>query len=104
MYCIPTPPKLRFAAQNLIKERDARQAADRDAIKRAEDFQTLAQQEALANRFPEAVALLMQAEQAYKEVSEEFPEEAQQKKRGARDVEFRMRDYKKQGHGQRPGL
>ena len=92
----PEAGKLKFQAETMIRERDARKAADQDAIKRAEDFFSLAQQEALANRFPEAVALMLQSQAAYNEVSEEFPEEAQAKKRGLKDTENKIQVFKKQ--------
>ena len=54
----------------------------------------LAEQEAQKNRYAEAISLLQQADAAYKEVTEEFPGELQQRTRGQRDVQNRMTQLK----------
>jgi tetratricopeptide (TPR) repeat protein len=84
----------RLQAENLILERDGRLAAQQAAIQSANDMRDLAEQEAQKNRYAEAIALLGQAEAAYKEVTEEFPNEFQQRTRGERDVQNRTGQFK----------
>ncbi len=84
----------RLEAENLILERDARLSAQQAAIQRAADMRELAEQEAQKNRYAEAISLLQQAEAAYKEVTEEFPGEFQQRTRGERDVQNRAGQLK----------
>jgi tetratricopeptide (TPR) repeat protein len=84
----------RLEAENLILERDGRLATQQAAIQSANDMRDLAEQEAQKNRYAEAIALLQQAETAYKEVTEEFPNEFQQRTRGERDVQNRTAQLK----------
>lgn len=89
-----TAESRRLEAENLIMERDSRLAAQQAAIQRANDMRELAEQEAQKNRYAEAISLLQQADAAYTEVNEEFPNEFQQRTRGQRDVENRMGQFK----------
>ena len=84
----------RLEAENLILERDTRLTAQQTAIQRANDMRDLAEQEAQKKRFAEAISLLQQAEAAYKEITEEFPNEFQQRARGERDVQNRATQLK----------
>jgi len=84
-----TAESRRIQAENLIQERDARLSAQQAALQHAADMRDLAEQEAQKNRYAESIALLKQAEDAYKEVTEEFPNEYQQRTRGLRDVQNR---------------
>ena len=89
-----TAESRRLEAENLIMERDSRLAAQQAAIQRANDMRELAEQEAQKNRYAEAISLLQQADAAYTEVTEEFPNEFQQRTRGQRDVQNRMGQFK----------
>lgn len=90
----PNAERMRLEADSLIGARDQRQAMGRALIARAEGIFGEAEQEALRGRFAEAVALLRQAEETYREVSDEFPSEASTRDRALRDISFRLQDYR----------
>ncbi len=90
----PLAEKSRLETQSLIAARDARLAANQDALTLAREFQTQAEQEGLNGNFAKAIALLKQAEEAYNRVSDEFPNEYQLRNRGLNDIRFRTQDLK----------
>lgn len=80
----------------MVIARDARMAADREALRRASDLETRAEQEAMHGRYAEAITLLREAESAYTAVSEEFPLENQQRIRGLNAVRYRTQEMKQE--------
>lgn len=92
----PTAEAQRLTAEGLITARDARLSTNRASIERAQQFETLAEQEALKNRYAEAIALLRQAGAAYDEVTDEFPAEHQRRMRGMNNLRFRIDELKKE--------
>lgn len=90
----PLAEKSRIETLSLIAARDARLAANQDALNRAREFQTQAEQEGLGGNFAKAIALLKQAENAFNEVTDEFPTEFQLRTRGLNDVRYRTQELK----------
>ena len=88
----PTAEKRRLEVAAMIQQRDEQMAQYQTQLKQAEDLRALAEEEAAKNRYAEAVALLKQAEDAYKAVGDEFPSEAQRRTRGLREVQARARN------------
>lgn len=80
----------KLAAERLIGEREGRQAADRAALQRGEEFEILSEDEAKRGRFAEAIVLLRQAELAYEEVTQEFPQESREREEGLSGVRQRV--------------
>ncbi|MBI3119109.1 MAG: hypothetical protein HYZ00_10510 [Candidatus Hydrogenedentes bacterium] len=92
----PEAEGLRLQAERSLSDREARLSASRGAIQRAEELFSLAEEEALRNRFAEAIDMLRQSMDAYGEVSEEFPAENQERVRGQDKVRERVRQYKQE--------
>lgn len=92
----PEAEALRMAAQKRIDEREARLASNRGSLERAEGFVSLAEEEALSGRYAEAIALLRQANDAYADVSDEFPTLNQRRITGQNTVRTRIQDLKQQ--------
>ncbi|HPO17449.1 MAG TPA: hypothetical protein PLI09_28710 [Candidatus Hydrogenedentes bacterium] len=90
----PLAEKSRLETLSLIAARDARLAANQDALNRAKEFQTQAEQEGLSGNFAKAIAFLKQAENAFNEVTDEFPTEFQLRTRGLNDVRYRTQELK----------
>lgn len=88
----PTAEKRRLEVAAMIKQRDEQMAQYQAQLKQADDLRALAEEEAAKNRYAEAVALLKQAEDAYKAVGDEFPSEAQRRTRGLREVQARAKE------------
>lgn len=84
----------RIEAERLRTERDARQAANRELVARAEQFQAMAEQEALKGRFAETIVLLREAENAYGDVTSEFAFEHMKATRGLQDIRQNVQRYK----------
>lgn len=84
----------RIEAERLLTERDARQAANQELVARAEQFQAMAEQEALKGRFAETIVLLREAENAYSEVTSEFAFEHMKATRGLQDIRQGIQRYK----------
>lgn len=78
--------RLRLEAQSALEAREARLAADQEALERAAEFEQLAEQEAQRERFAEAIVLLNQARASYQEVSDEFPTESRLRTVGLESV------------------
>ena len=85
----PTAEQRRLEVAAMIQRRDAQLAEYQGLLKQAEDLRALAEEEAVRNRYAEAVSLLRQSEDAYRAVGDEFPGEAQRRARGLRDVQAR---------------
>jgi tetratricopeptide (TPR) repeat protein len=92
----PAAEGLRLQAEALITARDTRLAASRDALDRADKLNTLAEDEAFKGRYAEAIALLRQADATYEEVTDEFPNEFQQRTRSQRNVRYRVQELQAQ--------
>lgn len=90
----PEAERMRLDADARIGARNQRQEMNRALVARAQGIQGEAEQEALRGRFAEAVALLRQAEQTYREVSDEFPAEATTRDRAVRDIAFQLQEYR----------
>ncbi len=88
----PTAERRRLEVAAMIKKRDEQVALYQSLLKQAEELRALAEEEAVKNRFAEAVALLKQSEEAYKQVGDEFPAESQLRTRGIREVQTRTRE------------
>ena len=78
----------------MIARRDMQQSEYQSLLKQADDLRELAEQEARRARYAEAVALLQQADAAYRVVGDEFPVEAQHRARGLRDTRHRLTELK----------
>lgn len=92
----PTAERRRLEVAELIRKRDEQQAFYQEQLKQAEELRQLAEEEALKNRFSEAVVLLRQSEEVLKTVGDEFPSEAQRRARGLREVQARMGELQQQ--------
>lgn len=92
----PRAEGLRLEAQRQLTAREARHNESRTALDRAGEFMSMADQEALDNRFAEALALYRQAELSYQEVSEEFPVEYQRSLQGLKNVAFQVDEMKQE--------
>ncbi len=92
----PDAEALRLTARERISARDARMAANRASVERAEGLVSLAEEEALRGRYAESIALLRQANDAYSEVADEFPSLTQRRITGQNTVRARIQDLKQQ--------
>jgi len=92
----PTAQARKLQAEKLISERNARQAADQQALEQAAEFQVLAETEVRNRRFAEAIVLLRQALLSYEEVSTEFPIEARKGEEGLADTRSRIEMLKRE--------
>ena len=86
----PTAEGRRLEVVAMIEDRDARLNASRAAIESAAGFESLAEQEVLANHIAEAVALMHQAKAEYSRVDEEFPLEYNKAISGMRSIDARL--------------
>ena len=82
---------MRLQAEGQIAERDARMQKDQQTLAHAVELEEMAEQEASREHFAEAIVFLRQAEDAYNQISTEFPAENQQRIKGADNVRLRLR-------------
>lgn len=92
----PTAERDYMLVEAMILARDSRQAADREALRRAGELETRAEQEAVYGRYAEAIAILNEAEKVYASVSDEFPLENQQRIRGLNNIRYRTQELKQE--------
>ncbi len=92
----PLAESERLHAVKLIMERDERQEMNRMALAQAEEYESLATEEAQNRHYAESFVLLRQAREAYSLVSNEFPMEHQKSVKGMHTVRDRMTEMKDQ--------
>jgi tetratricopeptide (TPR) repeat protein len=92
----PTAERQRLEVERLINDRDARMGTMQAAIEAASELQSLAEEEALEQRYAEAVALLQEAQHKYETVNDEFGSEYQRAQTGMRNVRFRIQELRDQ--------
>jgi len=90
----PRAEGLRLQAQRQLSDREARQQEARESLQRAVELEALADQEAQARRYAEAIEFLRQALHTYDQVSDEFTAELQERRRGEERAHTRIRTYK----------
>ena len=90
----PTAQSKLQGVEDLIEERDSRMGVARGAIQRAQDAESVAQQEALSGNYAQAIAALRLAEQEYRSVTPEFPDAARQASVGLQNVTNQLNQYK----------
>jgi tetratricopeptide (TPR) repeat protein len=86
----PAAEGMRLQAETQIAERDARMQKDQTTLAHAGELQTMAEQEASRSHYAEAIVFLRQAQDAYTQVSTEFPAENQKRMQGTEDVRIRL--------------
>ena len=92
----PDAEAARLNAAKMIRERDARLEDNRVMLAKAEEYEFLAEDEAMNQRYAESFVLLRQSWEAYSQVSDEFPLERQKSVKGMQAVRERMTEMKDQ--------
>jgi len=82
----------RLTAEKLIRERDARLAAARDAIAKAKELEELAEVKASTKQYAEAITQLRTALELYRGVTTEFVVEKRAAQTGINTVTARLRE------------
>ena len=90
----PSAERHRLETLTQIEARDARLAQDQAHLDSAEQFQALAEEEVLNDRYTEALVLLRRAQELLYQVSDEFPTENQRRIRNINNVRYRMQELK----------
>jgi tetratricopeptide (TPR) repeat protein len=90
----PTAEASRLRIAGLIRDREARLAANQGSLQQADGFIALSEQEANDGHYAEAAVLLRQAADTYAVVTDEFALEYQKAQSGQRMVQARLNQIK----------
>ncbi len=90
----PDAERRRIEADSMISARDSRLESNRTLLDQGTGLQAEAEQEALRGHYAEAMALLSQADQFVRQVTDEFPQETKNRDRTLREIAFRAQEYK----------
>lgn len=89
----PEAPSRLFQVEGMIVARQQRLQQAQDAIERARELETEAEQLVFRGNLAEAISQLRQAHDAYESVPDEFDVEYTVARQGVQDVTYRIREY-----------